>query len=131
VNGTAGAADYFEITGVQLEVGDTATDFEHKPFGVELAECQRYYQHSIAGGSTQSTTIIRANGVTGTVYNFYTFMNQMRSSPTMTAAQGSVSNGSVAGNGVANIEPFGFEIQANMTSTTGYVFFNWTASAEL
>jgi len=32
----------FFITGVQLEVGDTATDFEHRSFGQELALCQRY-----------------------------------------------------------------------------------------
>ena len=34
----------WEITGVQLEAGDTATDFEHRSFGQELALCQRYYQ---------------------------------------------------------------------------------------
>ena len=34
---------YF-ITGVQLEVGKNATDFEHRPYGEELALCQRYYQ---------------------------------------------------------------------------------------
>jgi hypothetical protein len=32
----------FFITGVQLEVGDTATDFEHRSFADELAKCQRY-----------------------------------------------------------------------------------------
>ena len=31
------------ITGVQLEVGDTATSFEHRSFGEELRRCQRYY----------------------------------------------------------------------------------------
>jgi hypothetical protein len=32
-----------QITGVQLEVGDTATPFEHRSYGDELARCQRYY----------------------------------------------------------------------------------------
>ena len=41
----------FFLTGVQLEVGDTATDFEHRTFGDELARCQRYFQrYEIASG---------------------------------------------------------------------------------
>ena len=42
--GTASAAFY--ITGVQLEVGETATPFEHRSYGDELAKCQRYYYES-------------------------------------------------------------------------------------
>ena len=38
---TAGAST-FDITGVQLEVGDTATSFEHRSFGDELTRCRRY-----------------------------------------------------------------------------------------
>ncbi len=34
----------FAITGVQLEVGDIATDYEHKRYNVELLDCQRYYE---------------------------------------------------------------------------------------
>ena len=36
----------WEITGMQLEVGDTATSFEHKRFSDELRDCQRYFQKS-------------------------------------------------------------------------------------
>jgi hypothetical protein len=42
--GTAGTADYFQITGVQLEPGPVATPFERRQYGQELALCQRYYQ---------------------------------------------------------------------------------------
>jgi hypothetical protein len=40
--------DFF-ITGIQLEVGSVATDFEHRSFGQELALCQRYYEVLSAG----------------------------------------------------------------------------------
>jgi len=41
VVGTNGATFY--ITGVQLEVGTTATNFDYRPYGTELALCQRYF----------------------------------------------------------------------------------------
>ncbi len=46
LNAAATTSDYFQITGVQLEVGDTATPFEHRSYGQELALCQRYYRQS-------------------------------------------------------------------------------------
>ena len=42
VIGTLDATWY--VTGVQLEVGSVATPFERRPYGTELALCQRYYQ---------------------------------------------------------------------------------------
>jgi hypothetical protein len=41
VVGTIGATFY--ITGVQLEAGSSATEFEHRQYGTELSLCQRYY----------------------------------------------------------------------------------------
>ena len=40
----------WQITGVQLEKGDTATSFDYRPYGTELALCQRYYQTSYPMG---------------------------------------------------------------------------------
>ena len=52
-----------DITGVQLEVGSVATPFERRPYGTELALCQRYYYRTnpessgrIAVGFTSATT---------------------------------------------------------------------------
>jgi hypothetical protein len=74
VVGTSGATLY--ITGVQLEKGTVATPFERRPFGMELALCQRYFQ--LGSGAT---------GTTGnTTTNFYTSLNYtvpMRASPTL------------------------------------------------
>ncbi len=42
VNLAASTSNDWQITGVQLEVGDTATDFEHRTFADELQKCQRY-----------------------------------------------------------------------------------------
>jgi hypothetical protein len=38
----------FYITGVQLEKGSTATSFDYRPYGTELALCQRYYESQSA-----------------------------------------------------------------------------------
>jgi hypothetical protein len=67
VNLAAATNNYWQITGVQLEVGPVATPFEFKSFGEELAECQRYYYRvtndgfkPFGFGGAISTTNLRA-----------------------------------------------------------------------
>ena len=45
--GTNGAT--WQVTGVQLEKGSTATSFDYRPYGTELNLCQRYYYKAITG----------------------------------------------------------------------------------
>lgn len=56
VNVAAATNNYWQVTGVQLEVGPVATGFEFKSFGQELAECQRYYEKSYAPTVAPGTT---------------------------------------------------------------------------
>jgi hypothetical protein len=54
VNLASATNNYWQVTGVQLEVGDTATPFEFKPFEQDLRECQRYYTNFYPYGAVGS-----------------------------------------------------------------------------
>ena len=41
--GTAGAGDYLDVTGVQLEISNSATQYELRPYAIELQLCSRFY----------------------------------------------------------------------------------------
>ena len=71
----------FDITGVQLEVGQVATPFEHRSYGDELARCQRYYC-LIADGNNK---VIGTGGAynTGNVWAVVHLPVDMRSTPTL------------------------------------------------
>jgi len=77
--------NYWQITGVQLEVGDKATPFEHRSYGEELALCQRYYYQvptnyygAIAWGHTiDANPTVRGNIIAPVT---------MRATPTITTS---------------------------------------------
>ena len=83
VVGTNGATFY--TTGVQLEVGSTATSFDYRPYGTELQLCQRYYQQwggnsgneRLAVGFMYATTQCRVD---------IPLVVTMRSTPTLTVS---------------------------------------------
>jgi hypothetical protein len=82
---TAGAT--FDITGVQLEVGNFATSFEHRSYGDDLQKCMRYFQMLPNGVSVTRS----ANGVAYTDARLEgsIVISRMRAAPTTKASDGS------------------------------------------
>ena len=73
-----------EITGVQLEVGATATPFEHRTYADELRLCQRYFQ--VLGGSNGSyDSMATGSCASSTVaYVPHRLLTPMRATPSFT-----------------------------------------------
>jgi len=105
----------FEITGVQLEVGSTATEFEHRSSGQELALCQRYFV------SKNVCLGVSYNGEGGNVT--YTsrvdFNPTMRVDPTITfpTNYSATNTNSDVANGISKD---GFSYGANVVSSGNY-----------
>ena len=140
----------FEITGVQLEVGDVATDFEHRTFGDELARCQRYYQDSsfgkVGGEATGAGLFMCHPSATSAAFGSAEFAVSMRTRPTVVLYDYAASPGSAAvtqmanANGLAataaNITYTNFSRidkgSGNFNNTTNQgIVAGFTASAEL
>ena len=87
-SGTAGAADYFEVTGVQLELGSTATTFSRAGGTIqgELAACQRYYLSWVTG--TSQTIGIGTYTGGGTAVTTANFPVTMRIQPSLVVTTG-------------------------------------------
>jgi len=137
------------ITGVQLEINDTATPFENRMYSQELAMCQRYYCKSyntttapatntsnginIIGGSTQAS---------GYQYMCLVFPQDMRTTPSITFYRDNGADNtwewrrSGASGTIAPVAPYGSTRQMQMYVNAGgayvvsLVWGHWVASAE-
>jgi len=90
VVGTSGATFY--ITGVQLEKGSTATSFDYRPYGTELALCQRY-----AVGCNSTLIVGQAFGSSTAAFLYYLPV-PMRAAPTFSTTSGFTSSSAGGGN---------------------------------
>lgn len=146
----------WQITGVQLEKGSTATSFDYRPFGTELQLCQRYFEKSVnqyTSITTINQTSFFATVPATTVANSVTYATQRyvvtkRTAPTVlvypyTTATNTTRISTDGGTDLAANSAFvnavsdAFFSVANTsggTITTGaqLIFIgNWYASAEL
>ena len=113
---TANATLY--ITGVQLEVGTTATPFERRLYNHELANCQRYYQKTV-------DIAFRIQSQAGTGSRIPSFFKvTMRATPTVVLSGSGMSNTSTYG-----ISPDQFSI--NNTDVNPDIYMTYTATSEL
>jgi hypothetical protein len=91
--GTTGATFY--ITGVQLEVGSVATPFERRPYGTELALCQRYYYKIVSSGASDRMGV-GYNTSTTQALIYVQFAVSCRTSPTALEQSGTAADYTVS-----------------------------------
>jgi hypothetical protein len=121
----------FEITGVQLEVGSVATDFEHRTFAQELALCQRYYyedpdiSHRMADGQVACNTTGNYTLPVGSVHP-----TTMRANPTLTLVSVSY-DGCSFNSSSANTMAWGMRVTTDNTTQFRITSGSATFDAEL
>ena len=138
VVGTSGATFY--ITGVQLEVGSSATGFEYRQYQQELALCQRYFESCFPIGTAPAQSLgsfgkqfFAGSSDGGSLIGTLQFVVNKRASPTMTYYNPAAANANFGNGGTVvalNIDSTGFYIYTT-TITGSRTTINWSASAEL
>ena len=98
----------FFLTGVQLEVGQNPTEFEHEPFEVTLRKCQRYYQKTfVYAQKAEHDPALTGGTISGPAHSDAAYKNicqwwfqeVMRSTPTITTYNPYFTNGNWAKSG--------------------------------
>lgn len=130
--GTAGAADYFEITQLKLNAGDVALPFQPKSFAQELLDCMRYYYRFTALSAYGAHYVGQCISTTQAKISVI-FPTQMRIAPTIdnSAAntwQLSTANGggaALTNLGLADNQPDQYQLLATVASglTAGHATF--------
>jgi len=123
VVGTNGATFY--ITGVQLEKGSTATSFDYRPYGTELALCQRYFQ--TMGGTVNNFGIQGYQNAGLGVSSTVPFPVVMRAAPT--GVMPTLSNTNTAGAVINATSPSCFLMVAAATATGSISSINLAAGS--
>ena len=81
--------NYWQMTNVQFEVGDTATSFEHRSFGDELARCQRYFYMAASGADSNNATVaLCMNYSANSARAVFHFPVTMRTTPDIYSVEG-------------------------------------------
>ena len=134
----ASTDDDFYITGVQYEVGEKATPFEHRSYGDELQRCLRYYEQSnpTLSGSDGKQTFVASNG--SDFLQGPTFKVQKRAAPTMAGFDGiNEMDGSSTSLTIGSFQHIGINgaLRLSMGGSgriNGQVYrYHWSADAEL
>ena len=136
VNLADNTANEWYVTGIQLEAGTTASDFEFLPHDVNLERCLRYFEKSFNQGTTPANSVI-VNVFFGRRGNIY-FKKTKRVNPTMVSYSPLNNNGTWQWfSGIWNsVNPtFGISNTLFSYDLGGYeytdVYGAWTADAEL
>jgi hypothetical protein len=120
------ASNEWFLSGVQLEVGNTATPFEHRSYGDELARCQRYCikQGPITQYAPGYSTNARGAG------GFIAFPTEMRDTPTVDLTDITYSGSNTLAAQTKTKYGFAANFVAAADNTTS-VTFTYTAEKEL
>ena len=124
---TSGATFY--ITGVQLEKGSVATPFERRPYGTELAMCQRYY-YRIKGSDTSSNTGIVGVGFSQSTTAGRSLINfpvTMRSTPSALEQSGTASDYRVIAGSAGTVTCSAVPTFSSTTTLCGDI--SWTVAS--